>query len=320
MTRTHKLVNLAGIVLPLVGLIVAVVVLWERMVGPTELAILAVGYVLTGAGITVGYHRLFTHRSFETYSGVRYTFAVLGGMAVEGDVVAWVSDHRKHHQFSDVEGDPHSPHVGYGEGLVAAVRGLWHAHSGWLLSAAGRADQSRYAKDLLRDRGLRVIAKLFLPLVLFSLVLPAMAGWLLIGGWYGFFAGLFWGGAVRIFLLQHVTFSINSICHVWGRRRFASPRRVAERLVAFLALVRRVVAQQPSRVPQLGVPRSPRRRDRSGRLADLAARARRPRLERRPHPAREAGPQARDSLGREARAVRCRRGESNPHSPEGTGF
>ena len=196
MTRTHKLVNLTGIILPLVGLVIAIVVLWERMVGPTELAILAVGYVLTGAGITVGYHRLFTHRSFETYRGVRYTFAVLGEMAVEGDVVAWVSDHRKHHQFSDVEGDPHSPHVGYGEGLVAAARGLWHAHTGWLFSAAGRADQTRYAKDLLRDRGLRVIAKLFLPLVLFSLALPAVAGWLLIGGWYGFFAGLFWGGAV----------------------------------------------------------------------------------------------------------------------------
>ena len=97
MTRTHKLINLAGIVLPFVGLVIAVVVLWERMVGPTELAILAVGYVLTGAGITVGYHRLFTHRSFETYRGVRYTFAVLGEMAVEGDVLAWVSDHRKHH-------------------------------------------------------------------------------------------------------------------------------------------------------------------------------------------------------------------------------
>jgi stearoyl-CoA desaturase (Delta-9 desaturase) len=222
MTRKHKLVNLTGIVMPFVGLLIAVVILWERMVGPTELAILAVGYVLTGVGITVGYHRLFTHRSFETYRGVRYTFAVLGQMAVEGDVLAWVSDHRKHHQFSDVEGDPHSPHVGYGDGLVAALRGLWHAHTGWLLSAAGRADQSRYAKDLLRDRGLRVIAKLFFPLVLFSLAAPAIAGWLLIGGWYGFFAGLFWGGAVRIFLLQHVTFSINSICHVWGRRRFAS--------------------------------------------------------------------------------------------------
>ncbi len=222
MSRAHQIANLAGVTLPLLGLVVAIVLLWERMVGPRELAILAGGYVLTGIGITVGYHRLFTHRSFETYPGVRYTFAVLGEMAVEGDVLAWVSDHRKHHQFSDQEGDPHSPHHGYGDGVVAALRGLWHAHTGWLFVAAGRAEQSRYAKDLLHDRGLRVIAKLFLPLVLFSLAVPAVVGWLLIGGWYGFFAGLFWGGAVRIFLLHHVTFSINSICHFWGRRRFAS--------------------------------------------------------------------------------------------------
>ena len=222
MSRTHKLINLAGIVLPFVGLIVAIVLLWDRMVGLTELSILAVGYVLTGVGITVGYHRLFTHRSFQTYRPVRYAFAVLGQMAVEGDVLAWVSDHRKHHQFSDQEGDPHSPHAGFGGGVLGALQGLWHAHTGWLFSESGRADQARYAKDLMRDTGLRVIAKLFLPLVIFSLLVPAVVGWVLIGGWYGFLAGLFWGGAVRIFLLHHVTFSINSICHFWGRRRFAS--------------------------------------------------------------------------------------------------
>ena len=266
MTRTHKLVNLAGIILPLVGLVIAIVVLWERMVGPTELAILAVGYVLTGAGITVGYHRLFTHRSFETYRGVRYTFAVLGGMAVEGDVVAWVSDHRKHHQFSDVEGDPHSPHVGYGEGLVAAVRGLWHAHTGWLFSAAGRADQSRYAKDLLRDRGLRVIAKLFLPLVLFSL---ALAG------------GRRLAPDRRLVRLlrrallgrrrSDLPAPARDVLHQLHLPRVGPPalrvaRRVAQRVVALLALVRRVVAQQPPRVPDLGVPRPPPRR-RSTRAA-----------------------------------------------------
>jgi len=222
MSRTHKLINLAGIALPFVGLIAAIVLLWDRMVGPTELAILAVGYVLTGVGITVGYHRLFTHRAFETYKPVRYTFAVLGQMAVEGDVLAWVSDHRKHHQFSDQEGDPHSPHAGFGGGVSGALKGLWHAHTGWLFSESGRADQARYAKDLMRDNGLRVIAKLFLPLVIVSLIVPALVGWALLGGWYGFFAGLVWGGAVRIFLLHHVTFSINSICHFWGRRRFAS--------------------------------------------------------------------------------------------------
>ena len=222
MSRTHKAINLAGIVLPFVGVLGAVVLLWGRMVGLTELAILAIGYLLTGVGVTVGYHRLFTHRAFETSRPVRYAFAVLGHMAVEGDVLAWVADHRKHHQFSDRDGDPHSPHAGRGDGVRGALQGLWHAHTGWLFSESGRADQARYAKDLLRERGLRVIARLFLPLVLLSLLVPAVAGWLLLGGWYGFFAGLIWGGAVRIFLLHHVTFSINSICHFWGSRRFAS--------------------------------------------------------------------------------------------------
>ena len=222
MSRAHQIANLAGVTLPLLGFLVAVVLLWERMVGPRELVILAVGYLLTGIGITVGYHRLFTHRSFQTSRPVRYAFAILGQMAVEGDVVTWVAHHRKHHQFSDREGDPHSPHAGYGEGLREALRGLWHAHSGWFFADDARAERERYAKDLLHDDGLRVIAKLFAPLVLLSLLVPALVGWALLGGWYGFLAGLFWGGGVRVFLLQHVTFSINSICHFWGRRRFAS--------------------------------------------------------------------------------------------------
>jgi stearoyl-CoA desaturase (delta-9 desaturase) len=222
MTRTHKIVNLIGIGMPFVGLAFAIYFLWGRGVGPIEIAMLVVGYLLTGIGITVGYHRLFTHRSFETYPVVRYAFAVLGEMAVEGDVVTWVADHRKHHQFSDSEGDPHSPHAGYGSGVLQAIKGLWHAHTGWMFISAGRADKARYAKDLYQDKGLRIISKLFFPLVIFSLLVPAAIGWLLMGGWYGFFAGLIWGGAVRIFLLHHVTFSINSICHFFGRRRFAS--------------------------------------------------------------------------------------------------
>jgi stearoyl-CoA desaturase (delta-9 desaturase) len=222
MTRTHKLTNLLGITGPLVGVLVAIVLLWHRMVGPTELGILLVGYLLTGSGITVGFHRLFTHRSFQTSRGVSYLFAVLGSMAVEGPLITWVADHRKHHQFSDREGDPHSPHAGYGSGLLEALKGLWHAHTGWMFSGAGRADRRRYARDLIQDRGLRLISRGFGLIALLSLALPAMAGWALIGGWYGFVAGLVWGGAVRIFLLHHVTFSINSICHFWGRRRFAS--------------------------------------------------------------------------------------------------
>ena len=125
-------------------------------------------------------------------------------------------------KFSDRSGDPHSLHADFGDGPLEALQGRWHAHTGWIFSGAGRADRTRYAKDLVRDRGLRVIARLFLPTVLVSLALPALAGWALIGGWYGFVSGLVWGGAVRIFLLHHVTWSINSICHFWGRRRFDS--------------------------------------------------------------------------------------------------
>jgi stearoyl-CoA desaturase (delta-9 desaturase) len=223
MSRTHKLINLLGVSLPVAGLAAAIVLLWGHGVGVTAIAILAAGYLLTGIGITVGYHRLFTHRSFETYPAVRYALALLGEMGVEGDVVTWVADHRKHHQFSDREGDPHSPHAEFGDGPVEALKGLWHAHTGWLFTSVGRADRARYAKDLVQDAGLRTIAKFFLPLVVVSLVIPALIGWMLIGGWYGFVSGLVWGGAVRILLLHHVTWSINSICHFWGRRRFDSP-------------------------------------------------------------------------------------------------
>jgi stearoyl-CoA desaturase (delta-9 desaturase) len=222
MSLARKLANLAGTVLPLVGLVVAIALLWDRMVGPRELVILFVGYVLAGIGITVGYHRLFTHRSFQTYRWVRYAFAILGQCAVEGNVVSWVANHRKHHQFSDQNGDPHSPHAGYGKGVKEAIKGLWHAHTGWLFDDDATAERGRYARDLVDDKGLKLIAALFVPIVLLSLVIPGLVGWAWIGGRYGFLAGLVWGGAVRILLLHHVTWSINSICHYWGRQRFSS--------------------------------------------------------------------------------------------------
>ena len=213
--------NLLGTTLPVVGLVLAIVLLWDRMVGVRELTILFVGYVLAGFGITVGYHRLFTHRSFQTYNAVRYAFAILGQLAVEGNVITWVANHRKHHQFSDRPGDPHSPHADYGDGFVEGLKGLWHAHTGWLFDSKATADPNRYAKDLLDDRPLRAIGWLFVPMVVLSLLLPGLIGWAWIGGLYGFLAGVVWGGAVRILLLHHVTWSINSICHYWGRRPFA---------------------------------------------------------------------------------------------------
>jgi stearoyl-CoA desaturase (delta-9 desaturase) len=221
-TRAHKLANLLGVTLPFVGLIAAIGLLWNTWVGWTDIGLLAVGYVLTGVGVTVGYHRLFTHRAFQTKQWVRWTFAILGSMAVEGPILAWVADHRKHHQFSDVEGDPHSPHVGAGNGFFAAAKNLFHAHVGWLFVHEGRAEIKKYVPDLIAERGMKMINKLFWVWLLISLVVPAAIGFAISGTWQGAVTALLWGGAIRIFVLHHVTFSINSICHFWGQRNFKS--------------------------------------------------------------------------------------------------
>ena len=222
MTRAHKLANLLGVLLPFVGLVAAIGLLWNTWVGWTDLLLLAVGYLLTGVGITVGYHRLFTHRAFQTKQWVRWTFAILGSMAVEGPVLVWVADHRKHHQFSDVEGDPHSQHTGSGSRFVAAAKNLFHAHVGWLFVAEGRAELTKYVPDMIKERGMKTISRLFWVWLVASLVVPAAIGYLISGTWQGTLTALLWGGAIRIFLLHHVTFSINSICHFWGRRHFAT--------------------------------------------------------------------------------------------------
>jgi stearoyl-CoA desaturase (delta-9 desaturase) len=215
----HKLVTLLGAILPLAGLVVAIVLLWDRFVGPMELSLLLGFYALTFIGISVGFHRYFTHRAFETYRPVRYVLAFLGSLAVEGSVVKWVADHRQHHTFADEEGDPHSPH-GHGNGVVAAAKGLWHAHMGWLFSTAGRADRERYAPDLLKDPGLRWMDRHEGLMLLLAVALPAGLGFALTGTAKGALLGFLWGGLVRIFVCHHVTFSINSICHFFGRRRF----------------------------------------------------------------------------------------------------
>jgi stearoyl-CoA desaturase (Delta-9 desaturase) len=221
MTKLEKRVNLLAVVLPFAGTLAAIVLLWNSVVSARDLAILAVMYVLTGLGITVGFHRLLTHRSFQAPKPVEYTFAALGSMAVQGPVMAWVADHRKHHAHADHEGDPHSPHVGHGDGATGVLRGLWHAHMGWLLSDQGQASVRKHAPDLLEDRGMRVINRRFPLLVLLSLALPAAAGWALSGGELaGAATGLLWGGLVRIFFVHHVTWSVNSVCHFLGTRRF----------------------------------------------------------------------------------------------------
>ena len=220
MTNLEKRFNLAAVALPFVAFLAAIVLLWNSAVSATDLAILGVMYVVTGLGVTVGFHRLLTHRSFQVSKPLEYTFAVLGSMAVQGPVMSWVADHRKHHAHADEEGDPHSPHVGHGDGASGVFRGLWHAHTGWLFSTQGRASARRYAKDLYEDPGMRTINRRFPLIVLLSLAIPALAGWALTGTLAGAATGYLWGGLVRIFLVHHITWSVNSVCHFLGTRRF----------------------------------------------------------------------------------------------------
>jgi stearoyl-CoA desaturase (Delta-9 desaturase) len=215
-TRFERSANIAAVALPFVAFCAAVAILWGHGVGLADLAVMAVMYALTALGITIGYHRLFTHNAFRARKPVQYVLAVLGSMAVEGPLSDWVADHRKHHAHTDVEGDPHSPHVGEGSG----VAGLWHAHIGWLYRTQGQAATKRYARDIVEDRGLRLISRQFGALVLLSLAIPFLAGLLIHGTLAGALLTLLWAGLVRIFLLHHVTWSINSVCHFFGRRRF----------------------------------------------------------------------------------------------------
>jgi stearoyl-CoA desaturase (delta-9 desaturase) len=225
MTRIEKLANLAAVVVPFLATLAAIMLLWNRLVSTTDLVIAAVMYLATAVGITVGFHRLLTHRSFQTSKPLEYVFAVLGSMAVQGPVISWVADHRKHHAHTDSDGDPHSPHVGQRDGIRGVAAGLWHAHAGWLTSTQGRADWKRYAADLDEDRGMRLIARQFVPLVLLTLLLPALAGYIASGTVAGAATGLLWGGLVRIFFVHHVTWSVNSVCHYFGTRRFSTDDR-----------------------------------------------------------------------------------------------
>jgi len=217
MTRAERTANLLGVVLPFLGVLAAIVLLWNRAVDAADIAIMVVMYVLSAVGITVGFHRLLTHRAFQTYPWMERTLAVFGSLSVQGSVMDWVADHRKHHAHTDREGDPHSPHVGHGSGLA----GLWHAHVGWLMETQGQADWKRYASELYEDPAMRKIGRRFPVLVALSLLVPTVAGYVLDGFTVGgAIRGLIWGGLVRIFFVHHITWSVNSICHFFGSRRF----------------------------------------------------------------------------------------------------
>lgn len=214
-------VNFLAIVLPLAGAVAAALLLWGWGFSWTHLLVLVGMYLATGLGITIGYHRLFTHKSFQAAPAVQVVLGILGSMAVEGPLFRWVATHRCHHKHSDRTNDPHSPHL-HGEGWWGLLAGLWHAHCGWLFER----DQPRlyrYIPDLLNQRSLRAINRGFPIWVVLGLLIPTVLGGLLTWSWSGLLMGFLWGGMARIFLVHHMTWSINSICHVWGTRPFHTP-------------------------------------------------------------------------------------------------
>jgi stearoyl-CoA desaturase (delta-9 desaturase) len=209
--------------------------LWNSLLHWHDLVVFAVLYAASGLGVTVGFHRLFTHRSFKTSSALRGVFAVLGSTAIEGPVISWVADHRKHHAFSDQRGDPHSPHVDHGVGWRGALRGLAHAHVGWLFIHTQRGNRRRYAPDLLRDPVVSFVDRTFVLWAIGGNVAAFALGWLIGGTLTSGLTGLLWGGAVRLLVLHHATFSINSLCHFFGRQRFTTDDE--SRNLAWLSLV-----------------------------------------------------------------------------------
>jgi stearoyl-CoA desaturase (delta-9 desaturase) len=205
---------------PFVALVAAIPVLWGWGLTWPDLVIFLAFYVVSGFGITMGYHRLFTHTSFKANRGLTIALAAGGSLAVQGELIRWVADHRRHHAYSDKEGDPHSPWR-YGPTTGALLKGLYHAHTGWLFDRE-RTNKERFVPDLMRNRDLARINKLFPLFLVFSLFGPALIGGLWTMSWAGALTAFFWAGLVRISVLHHVTWSINSICHTIGERPFAS--------------------------------------------------------------------------------------------------
>ena len=215
--------TLLAVGVPPLGLLSAVGLLWGVALSWVDVLLFVVLYVAGALGNSVGFHRLFTHKSFETTAWLRGTFAILGSMAMQGPVTQWVTDHRKHHALSDVDGDPHSPHAGHGDGVRGAMKGFAHAHVGWLFTLKGMERGWQYGRDLYEDRLIRRIDRLYLLWIVVTFGLPFVVGYLAGGmSWTVGLEALVWGGLVRVFAYQHATFSVNSICHMFGQRAYRS--------------------------------------------------------------------------------------------------
>jgi stearoyl-CoA desaturase (delta-9 desaturase) len=217
--RFQRRVTLIMTIAPLAAVIVAMWQLWGTGITPVDFWLFLGFYTFTGLGISVGYHRLFTHRSFQASPPVRIGLAIAGSMAIEGDPISWSATHRRHHAYADRDGDPHSPHLAQAAGLKGVVLGLWHAHVGWLFDEE-KTDPNEWTSDLIADPGVKKVSDKFVWLVVASFVLPAILGGLITWSLTGALTAFLWASLVRIFLLHHVTWSINSICHFFGKEAY----------------------------------------------------------------------------------------------------
>ena len=215
-----KILTLIAVVVPFAGFVAAIVLLWGWGVTPLDFALLAGSYFFTAIGITVGFHRLFTHRSFETYPAIKAIFAILGSMTIEGPVLRWVAWHRRHHHHSDTAEDPHSPHHA-GTGLKGWIKGFWHSHVGWLFGG-DPPDLARYVTDLRKSNVVRWTSALFVVWVVLGLMIPFWIAYFITDSWVAASRAFLWASLVRIFLVHHVTWSVNSVCHIWGKKPFKS--------------------------------------------------------------------------------------------------
>ena len=214
---------LTAIIAPLLGLVAAVYYSWlVGWMGWPFLALIAATWCVSGMGVTIGFHRLATHGSFETYRPLRAIWMMMGALSIEGSPLVWCAVHRRHHQLSDKLGDPHSPNL-HGTGLWNAFRGFVYGHCGWLLTTHwSKPELKRYVPDLLQDKFLVWVDRFYYLWVLASLAIPALIGAAITQSWQGALLGILWGGLVRVFMGHHITWSINSICHMFGGRSYQS--------------------------------------------------------------------------------------------------
>jgi len=216
--RLERRVTLATVLLPYAGLAGGIFLFWNRGVNRLDLAVFGVMYCVTVLGIGMGFHRLMAHRAYQATTFLKTAIVIAGSMAAQGPVIFWTAVHRRHHSYSDREGDPHSPHL-HGEGALEIVKGLWHSHMGWLFNHE-LTDWGTYVRDLLHDRLIFKLNRMYFLWIMLGLLLPAAAEGLITMSWLGFARGFLWGGLIRVLVVHHTTWSINSVCHVFGSQPY----------------------------------------------------------------------------------------------------